>query len=286
MKAAMKRVFLMVIPVILLTGCQYKSKAYQSLEQQKDSLLLEEQKKMAEINQMLSVINLVEENFQQIKDAENYVTFQANQEEVQVDSLSQMVQDVELIRKTLVENKAQITSLKHQLAQSKAATGELKRLVARLTAEVDDHVRKIADLQEKLAMKDIRIKELDELVLALGDSISSLQEKVTDKEAQLNRREQEMNKVWYVFGTKKELREQEIYTRNGLLEEGFDKMYFMEADARTLTDIPLYARKAKVLTNHPASSYRFDKVNEYLVLHILDPKKFWEISRYLVVQVD
>jgi len=48
----------------------------------------------------------------------------------------------------------------------------------------------------------------------------------------------------------------------------------------------LYSKKAKLLTNHPSSSYVLEKVNEYLVLKITDPNKFWEISKYLVVEVD
>lgn len=289
----MKRVFYgwksilsIAFAMLMLSACTYKSDAYKAMEQEKDSLLLEEQKKSAELNQMLSVINLIEDNFTQIKQSENYVTLQANQEEVAQDSIGRIISDIDIIRRTLVENKSQIASLKNQLASSRRASGEMKRLVARLTAQIEEHVQTITALQEQLALKDIRIQELDDLVLTLNDSISSLQKDVYGKEAQLVQKDEQLNKVWFVFGTRKELREQEIFTRNGLLEEGFNKDYFLESDARTLTDIPLYSKKAKLLTNHPVSSYQFDKVNDFLVLRITDTKKFWEISHYLVIEVD
>ncbi len=272
--------------IMLLPACNRTSDAYKALEQEKDSLLLEEQKKTAELNQMLSVINMIEDNFEQIKTAENYVTFQAGQQEIAQDSIGRIVNDIELIRKTLVDNKSQIENLKNQLASSRKASGEMKRLVARLSAQIEEHVKTITSLQEQLALKDIRIQELDELVMTLGDSISSLQASVSGKESQLTQKDTQLNKVWFVFGTRKELRQQEIFTRNGLLVEGFNKDYFLEDDARTLTEIPLYSKKAKLLTNHPVSSYQFEKVNEFQVLHITDPKKFWEISHYLVIEVD
>jgi len=276
----------LLIVTLSLSSCSFKSKAYKEMEQEKDSLLLEEQKKTAEVNQMLSVVNLIEDNFEQIKQAENYVTFQADQQEIAQDSLGRIVNDIEIIRRTLVENKSQIASLKNQLMSNRKASGEMKRLVARLTAEVEKHVKTITSLQEQLAFKNVRIQQLDELVITLNDSISTLQENVSGKEVQLSKKDEQLNKVWFVFGTKKELREQEIYTRNGLMEEGFNKDYFLEADARTLTDIPLYSKKAKLLTNHPTSSYQFERVNDNLVLRITDAKKFWEISRYLVIQVE
>ncbi len=272
--------------IMLLPACNRTSDAYKALEQEKDSLLLEEQKKTAELNQMLSVINMIEDNFEQIKTAENYVTFQAGQQEIAQDSIGRIVNDIELIRKTLVDNKSQIENLKNQLASSRKASGEMKRLVARLSAQIEEHVKTITSLQEQLALKDIRIQELDELVMTLGDSISSLQASVSGKESQLTQKDTQLNKVWFVFGTRKELRQQEIFTRNGLLVEGFNKDYFLEDDARTLTEIPLYSKKARLLTNHPVSSYQFEKVNEFQVLHITDPKKFWEISHYLVIEVD
>jgi hypothetical protein len=290
----MKRVMLagsasllpLLFVIMLLPACNRTSDAYKALEQEKDSLLLEEQKKTAELNQMLSVINMIEDNFEQIKTAENYVTFQAGQQEIAQDSIGRIVNDIELIRKTLVDNKSQIENLKNQLASSRKASGEMKRLVARLSAQIEEHVKTITSLQEQLALKDIRIQELDELVMTLGDSISSLQASVSGKESQLTQKDTQLNKVWFVFGTRKELRQQEIFTRNGLLVEGFNKDYFLEDDARTLTEIPLYSKKAKLLTNHPVSSYQFEKVNEFQVLHITDPKKFWEISHYLVIEVD
>jgi len=282
----MKKSILFLLMCISFVGCNYKSDAYKTLEQEKDSLLLEEQKKSAEIKQMMTVMNLIEDNFTKIKEAENYVTFQTTQEQITDDGMDRIVQDIDLISNTLLENKNQIANLRKQLSSSKSASIELKRMIERLNSKVEEHTGTITQLQEQLALKDIRIQELDNLVLSLNDTVTVLKGNITEKEGKIAMQDERINKVWFVFGTKKELRDQDIYTRNGLLEEGFNKDYFLEADARTLNEISLYSKKAKLLTNHPVSSYEFERVDDFLVLKITNPDKFWEISHYLVIEVD
>jgi hypothetical protein len=280
-----KWMFCLLVPMVL-TACNYKTDAYKSLEQEKDSLLLEEQKKTAQLNQVLSVMNLIEDNFSQIKEAENYVTFQTSQEQMTDDSMQRVVENLDLIKTTLTDNRKQIDALKKQVAKSKSSSRDLNKLIARLNGQIEEHTQVITQLQQELALRDVRIQELDQLVTELNTNLADLQQNVSDKDQQLVSQDKQINKVWYVFGTRKELKEQEIYTRNGLLEDGFNKGYFLEADSRTLTEISLYSKKAKLLTNHPASSYILEKVNDYLVLKITNSKKFWEISHYLVIQVD
>lgn len=283
----MKKWFIYLLMPLTLTNCNYKSQGYKALEEEKDSLLLEEQKKTNQLNQDMSIINLIEENFDQIKKAENYVTFQTTgQENIKNDSMSEVVQNLDLIKTILSENRQKIANMNHQLAKSKSASKGLRNMIDRLNKQVAEHTQLINQLRTQLAAKDVRIKELDELVVSLNTNVEDLNKDVSQKTEQLTSQEVQINKVWYVFGTHKELKQQKIFTRNGLLTEGFNKSYFMEADARSLKEISLYSKKAKLLSNHPASSYSLEKVNGYLVLKITDPNKFWEISKYLVIEVN
>lgn len=283
----MKKWLVCVFLPVLAVSCQYKSDAYKALEQEKDSLLLEEQKKSAQLNQVVAVMNTVEENFDELLKAENYVTFQTtNQEGIAEDSMQQLVDKLDVIKSGLLDNRKQIESLRRQLKQSKSVTRDLNKLIDRLTKKLEEHTQTITKLQSDLELKDIRIAELDELVTELNNEILDIQEDVVQKERTIKSQDAQLYKVWYVFGTRKELKAQDIYTRNGLLEEGFNKGYFLEADSRKLTEILLYSKKAKLLTNHPASSYVLEKVNDYQVLKILDQVRFWEISKYLVLEVN
>lgn len=280
-----KWLFCLLVPTVL-TACTYKTDAYKSLEQEKDSVLLEEQKKSAQLNQALAVVNLIEDNFEEILQAENFVTFQTNQEVMVEDSMQRVVDNLDLIKNSLLDNRKKIESLKKDLARSKNSTRDLNSLIDRLNRKVEAHTLAITKLQEELALKNIRIAELDVIVAELNSELTVVKDDVQQKESTIRTQESQLNKVWYVFGTRKELKSQDIFTRNGLLEEGFNKSYFLEADSRKLTEVSLYSKKAKLLTNHPASSFVLEKVNDYLVLKISNPTKFWEISKYLVIEVD
>ena len=98
-----------------------------------------------------------------------------------------------------------------------------------------------------------------------------------------------MNKVFYAFGTSKELREQGIIEARGknLLKGDYNKDYFTAVDLRELKTVPLGAKKAKLLTSHPDGSYTLEKDNDgILTLVINNPEEFWSTSKYLVIQVD
>ena len=109
----------------------------------------------------------------------------------------------------------------------------------------------------------------------------------------LNQQDLDLHKAWFVFGTRKELREENILTDGGFLkkdkvlaESDMNKDYFTEIDVRTTKEIKLYSKSADVLTTHPAGSYSLDKDAEgNLTLHITDEKTFWSVSKYLVIQV-
>jgi len=108
----------------------------------------------------------------------------------------------------------------------------------------------------------------------------------------LSEQDKEIHSAYYCFGTKKELKEQNILTGSGLfskpkvLEGNFNRAYFVQIDLREVTEIELFTGKAKVHSNHPANSYMFTKdPNNNLTLIVLDPELFWSLSRYLVIEV-
>ena len=101
-----------------------------------------------------------------------------------------------------------------------------------------------------------------------------------------------MHTSWFVFGTKDELKKQNILTKDGvfsktrILEKDFNKDYFTKIDIRIDKEIKLYSKSAEILTSHPASAYTLTRdANKQYVLRITDPQAFWSTSKYLVIQV-
>lgn len=101
------------------------------------------------------------------------------------------------------------------------------------------------------------------------------------------------NTAYYIFGTSKELTDAKIIlgetiASNNTLKQYLDKNknLFIKSDIRNIKVIPVYAKKAKVLSNHPINSYALKRDTfGQMAIHILDPIAFWSISRFLIIQV-
>jgi hypothetical protein len=54
---------------------------------------------------------------------------------------------------------------------------------------------------------------------------------------------------------------------------------------RDIKSIPLYVKKASLVTLHPAGSYHFSGEEEIGSLEIDHPQEFWKNSKYLIIAV-
>ena len=63
--------------------------------------------------------------------------------------------------------------------------------------------------------------------------------------------------------------------------------YFTKMDITATKEIQLSAKKAKLVTTHPAGSYKIDGADGKAdKLIILDADKFWSVSKYCVIVVE
>ena len=105
----------------------------------------------------------------------------------------------------------------------------------------------------------------------LNTSVNELTEESNKKTETINTQDKQLNTAWYVFGTKKELKEQRILADGKLMQSNFNKNYFTKIDIRVDKEIKLYTKSAKILTVHPADSYKLSQdaaTNMYCALPI------------------
>lgn len=289
----MKKVLLVCICTAMLASCGQNSADYKKLKAENDSLRLENTKGNNELNEMLTTMNDVEADFQSIRDAENYLTIQQQTGgEMNQSRRDQIKQNMQLITETLKKNKEQISQLQEQLKKSGNKSIALKKTIDRLSSELDQKTTMIVALQEDLAKKNIRIQELDEMVNTLNEDVEGLATKTASQSEKINAQDKALNTAYYCFGTSKELKDQKILSGGGLfakskaLQSGFNKDYFISIDIREVKEIPLFADKAKLKSNHPEGSYEFVKDEDgNLTLKITDEKAFWSLGKYLVIEV-
>ncbi|MDR3118402.1 MAG: hypothetical protein LBU44_03150 [Mediterranea sp.] len=280
-----KWVFLWVCAATMLVSCTSGSK---KLKAEKDSLSIALSQRDAELDEMMSTFNDIQEGFRQISEAENRVDLQRGTISENATSVRQQIaSDIEFITKTMSDNRTQIAKLRAQLKNSSTNSAQLKKAIETLQTELVEKARRIEELQEELASKNIRIQELDAAVNSLSADRESLVAENEEKARTVAEQDKAINSAWFVFGTKSELKAQKILKSGDVLKSSdFNKDYFTQIDIRTTKEIKLYSKRADILTVHPANSYVLEKEDKgQLTLKITNPTDFWGVSKYLVIQV-
>lgn len=284
----MKKLAVLIVCAAMLASCDGFKGGSKDLKAENDSLLIELTQRNAELDEMMGTFNEIQEGFRQINDAESRVDLQRSTiTENSSSAKQQIASDIEFITKQMEENKAQIAKLQAMLKSSKNNSAQLKKAVESLTQELVAKQQRIEELQAELASKNIRIQELDAAVSGLAADKESLAAENEAKAKTVAEQDKAINAAWFVFGTKSELKSQKILQSGDVLKNAdFNKDYFTQIDIRTTKEIKLYSKRAELLTTHPAGSYELVKDDKgQLTLKITNPKEFWSVSRYLVIQV-
>ena len=282
----MKKVLFFAVCLLALVSCKDNgnNKERADLNQRIDSLQRVNVQKDNEINDMLETLNSIEDGFRAINEAQGRVTVERRGEGA--NASARIRENMQFIQETMNQNKELINKLRIRLRDSNTASEQLRKTIENLTAQMEEKESEIAVLREELEAKDIHIAELDQQVSQLSDDVVMLKDENAQKDETIGTQDKELNTAWYVFGTKRELKEQNILKSGEVLQGNFNKNYFTKIDIRVDKEIKLMSRDAKLLTNHPAGSYTLERdANKQYVLRITNPQQFWSTSKYLVVQV-
>ena len=282
----MKRILIIAIAALALTGCQEKKNAaaVSQTDVRIDSLQRIIDQKDNELNDVISTFNEIQEGFRLIELAEKNVSIIKDGEAT--NKPEQIRESIRSIQQRMQHNRELIARLQQQVREGSSRSEELRRTINNFVKELEAKNNELQQLRTELQEKDIRIAELDNTVSTLNSDVTQLREETAKKTATINNQDVQLNSAWYVFGTKKELQEQNIYQKGKVLQSNFNKNYFTKIDIRVDKEIKLYSKSARMLTSHPAGSYTLqpDAQQQY-VLRITNPQQFWSTSKYLVVLV-
>lgn len=282
----MKKIFCLALCAATLVGCEFYTKREKELTAQNNSLITELSEKSAALDQAMQAIAEIQEGFLAINEAEGRVNINSQGGEG-VSDAERLREDILFIQQKMEDNRKQIEDLQKKLKASGSETANLHRMLSNLQKELEDKVNRIAALQAELAQKNIRIAELDNAVVMLTGDVNALQQISDAQQEVIEEQVEQLHRAWFVYGTAKELKEQNILKQGDVLTStNFNKNYFTEIDIRVDQVFPLYAKQAKLLTTHPVGSYELVKdAEKQLTLNVLDFEAFWSVSRYMVIQV-
>lgn len=281
----MKKLLFIATCLIAFTACKNEKAGEMTPDVNRtDSLQKIIEQKDNEINDMMGIFNDIEDGFRLINEAEGKVSLAKEGEGA--DKSQRIRENIKFIQERLAQNRELIEKLRRQLRESSVNGEQLKRTVDNLIKQLEEKDNQLKDLRAQLEAKDIHIEELDMTISSLNTDVKNLKGDNEQKTQTINTQDKQLNTAWYVFGTKSELKEQNILVKGKVLQSNFNKNYFTKVDIRIDKEIKLYSKSAKILTMHPSSSYTLstDSQGQY-VLRINNPQLFWSTSKYLVIQV-
>lgn len=279
---------------LMVVGCTgNKGSSYDKLKTSYDSLLMQSDKNQADLNEAIGIINEVESNLSQIADAEHRVQADALKGELNQSQKQQIMDEISLLRQTLQENKQNLAQQQEKLKRSGINIAALNKKIDLLSSQIAEKDQMIQSLQADLESARGMIARQDSLITEQTEKGAVNEATIAIQNKKLQAQDAALHQAYYCFGTLSELKEENIIKGGGLfskakvLPEGFNQEYFKQVDTRDLTTIALFAAKAHLRTQHPASSYHFEKDadgNQTLVID--NQQEFWSLSKYLVVEVE
>lgn len=284
-----RSIFVAVLAVMLMgTSCkQGENKEITRLTQLSDSLRNEAIAKDTSINSMLASFNEIESNLTVIKEKQALISLSSKNGEITPDARVRIKEDIQLINDLLAKNKRTIYSLRNKLKESGLKVEELQKMIEQLNQSIIAKDSEIADLKDQLT-------KLNFTVASLNSSIDTLKNDNKQMSTTIEGKTKELNTAYYIVGTKKDLIAKSVLTKEGgfiginstvKMKQDFDESAFEKIDIRELNTIDVQGKKVKIVSTHPAGSYRLETNAKGAVekIQITNPTKFWSVSKYLVV---
>ncbi len=269
--------FALIVVAALFSACNNQKNTGEPQEAP-DSTVVKEQLEKQEVENMVEIINAISSVMDSIQLQEKMIF---NMKEGT--PKSQVIAKLQAFQELLKKKQAEIDKLAVVNKENKTVLANLTKMVDNLKKEVDEKVKQIEKLRKLVEVKDANISSLKSDLRQVTAIAEDLQDQNYEKEQQLNT-------VYYIIGTKSELKEK------GLLKGGFlskkkadyaniDKSKFIEKDMRSFKKLVIDSKKPKIITEKPESSYTLTKNNDGTsTLNITDEKAFWEASQYLIIQ--
>lgn len=236
----------------------------------------------SQVDEMMADFNSIEDNLLQVQQKEKAIAAGdvQNSAETGGDAKARIEAEIQSINELMTKNKEQIASLQKKIKNSNMKIGQFEKTIERLNLLIQEKDAEISALNEKLVALNYQVE-------GLNRSVDSLRTDGDAKSATIVSKDDELNKVYYAMGTKKELIANGVLSKDGVFSGGkgktlnFSSNYFTQGDARTLSSINIGGKKVKLLSSHPTSSYNLTGEK----LEIKDAAAFWRASKYCVIEV-
>ncbi|MDE5930826.1 MAG: hypothetical protein K2H03_10125, partial [Muribaculaceae bacterium] len=259
------------IGLLALSACQSNDKSAQQQQQQQlhDATKEELVQAVAERDELLELLGDITTDVQEVKRLENVLSASNGMSETP-DRRQQIQSDIAAIQQALQQRRERLAELEAKLEKSNTSNEKLRATIASLRKQIDDQTVQISTLTNNLAEAKSQVSQLTTVKDSLTTTVTNVSSELEETQAKNADMTNEMNTVYFVVATDKELKEHGIIQKKKVLLGDYDKSFFTVGDKRTLTTIPLRTKKkVEIMTPAPNGSYAITKdSDETWTLHI------------------
>jgi len=278
---------LLLIPVFVASCGREAKKKAEELQARNDSLMNQTMQKDEAINEFVRSINDIQGTLDTIKMKENIINLSTEHGgELKQTAKDQIKTDIQSIYSMMQKDKDQLDKLTKKLKAANMKVDELQKMVAHLEKDIATKTAEIEDLRDKLQKMNIKFEAASLKIDTLSKTLNEQGQKLNNQTQTISAQEEALNTAYYVIGTNKDLKKNGVIKKGDILTD-FNKELFTKIDIRKITEISILSKKAKILSSHPSTAYKFTGDKKVIQsLQILDYKAFWSNSKYLVIVVD
>lgn len=276
------------LALLMIAGCgpDYKMEVERMIHE-RDSLMSQFETKDSVITGYMSDINEIQESLDSLTLQEEILQRNtSNDPEASKNVKMKAKEQIEAIRQVIENNKKKLADLQSRLKKNSAKMAQLEKM--------------IESLNTQLTARDSSIMNLNTQIVSLNSNITTMQTQMDTmrqeselKSGVITEKISKLNTAYYTVGTYKELRDKKVLNKQGgflglgkqkQMIPDFSQDAFTQIDVTTIKSIALNGKDAKVISTHPAGTYKIEKDNKTVKsIEITDPEKFWKASKYLVV---
>ncbi|MEG0011327.1 MAG: hypothetical protein RR061_08855 [Muribaculaceae bacterium] len=276
--------------MMMLPACNGNANKQKEAENQNVELNDSLQTALAEQDSLMTLLTEVNDGMTQIKELENLMS-SPNLSGETASKKDEIKANMTVIQQALQNRRTKLDAMELKLKQSGSYNSKMQKTIESMKEQLAAQEKNIATLQEALKNANIQIEGLTNKVTTLNSTVETVSTEKKAAQEEAVRVANELNTCYYVIGSKSELKKNKIVEsgflrKTKIMEGDFEKSYFTKADKRTISELPLHAKKAKLLSKHPQGSYEIVDNDGVKTLKITNSTKFWELSNFLIIQIN
>lgn len=289
------KISVFVLAGLFMVSCNQKQVEQQEqeishLSEENERLRVQAEEQTSSLNEFFESMAQIRENLNEIKVKQNLISEGTrDKDNIGEDMRAQIEQDLKAISNLMDDNRKKLASLNRQVKDSNVKIAEFENIVAGLSDEIEQRNIEISAMRDNIHQMIISNE-------ALAATIEQLEEDRTEKQQVIEEKTELLNTAYYVFGTRQELRDQEIIDRKGgllglgrttVVKSNLSKDHFNKLDISQIEQVYIPGKNPSLLSLHPADSYVVETNEEGTsMIFIEKPVEFWSNTRYLIVSID